>query len=102
MSKFVNCFFKNRYADDNIESLGEKCHPNDVDSDWPSIRMCIQMDTDVTKHFENITKEIDSNAISDGFAIRINGNVNVAAKTNLAGEICNAIQVCSILFISIK
>lgn len=92
LSKFVNCFFKNRYADDNIESLGEKCHPNDVDSDWPSIRMCIQTDTDVTKHFENITKEIDSNAISDGFAIRINGNVNVAAKTNLAGEICNAIQ----------
>ena len=96
-TSFVNCFFKNRYAEEDLHILGERCLPAGVETDWAAIRECLVEDNAVNDYFGKVTADNVANDIkADGLVVRINNAVNINAKTNLVGEICKAIPVMSI------
>ena len=97
-SEFVNCYFKNRYADESVEDLGQKCLPTGIETDWVEIRDCIAENATVTDIFGTVTAAVADDIKADGFVVRIGtadseATINRNAKTNLRGEICKALGV---------
>jgi len=97
VSSFLNCFFKNRFANDNVDDLSERCLPADTNVDWAEIRECVadtSVSNPITAELAAITGGVTSDIQTDGLVVRFNGDtVNEKAKTDLLGEICKAIPV---------
>lgn len=96
---FMHCFFKNRRAEKNIDSLGERCMPEGHEPDWPTIRTCLFEDDSIMDRFAALTDEIGDDIKEDGLAIRIaDGNITDNNKVNFTKEICSRLAVSVLLF----
>lgn len=96
---FMHCFFKNRRAEKNIDTLGERCMPEGHEPDWPTIRTCLFEDDSIMDRFAALTEEVGDDIKDDGLAVRIGeGNITDNNKVNFTREICTRLAVSVILF----